>query len=145
LTTQTLAKHGRGAYLEGWKPNLMSRTRHPRKTQWSTALYLVLAALFGLRCSVAWAAIDLPSPPSFQSVRANLPPAQSRVVAVAAVKLAPARCESASGDPPAPSPRNLTTLRWSIPAAPASDPSAIRGISAPAPLPPARGPPRLPA
>ena len=116
----------------------MSRKSHPGKTHFGAAAYVALAVLFCLRCSVAWAAADLPSRASFESTHGG---ARSRAAALEAVRPAPARCEAVNDDPPAPSRDRPIFLSWPVQAAPPKDQSASRCISAPAPLPPVRGPP----
>lgn len=114
----------------------MSLKSHSGSRHFGSAAYLVLAVLFALRCSAAWAAADLPSHAAFEASRAP-----SRVAALAAVKLAPARCEVAKDDPPPPSADRMAILRWAIPTSPVVVPQAGLCTSVPAPLPPARGPP----
>ena len=72
----------------------MSRTRLLRKTRFGAAAYLVLAVLFALRCSVAWAAADVATAPA-EFTHASPLAAQSRILALAALRPAPARCEAA--------------------------------------------------
>ena len=114
----------------------MSSMSHSGNRHFGAAGHLVMAMLFALRCSAAWAAADLRSHAPFETSRAA-----SRVAALAAVKLAPVRCEAARDDPPPPSDDRMTLLRWGIPAAPVAALPFGLCTSVPAPLPPARGPP----
>jgi len=119
----------------------MFRTRLTSKKRFSPAAYMVLALLFALRCSVAWAAADIGPAGSAELARPNPAPLRTHAVSLAAVRPAPARCEAVNDDPPAPTSSRLVALRWSTPAAPLDHQPSRVLAGAPAPPPPARGPP----
>jgi hypothetical protein len=119
----------------------MFRTRPTGKKRVPPAAYLVLAVLFALRCSVAWAAADVSSAGPAELARAAPPPARTHAVTLAAVRPAPARCEAANDPPAPPSSSQLIALRWSTPAAIRRGQANRAMTGAPALPPPARGPP----
>jgi hypothetical protein len=118
----------------------MSRTRLLGRTRFGAAAYLALAVLFALRCSVAWAAADLPAAAA-ESAHASPLAANSHVAALAALKPPPGRCEATNDDPPPPCLVRTSLLRWSTPVAPPTRLPTSVATGAPAPPPPARGPP----
>ena len=119
----------------------MSRTRLPGKTRWRAAAYLVMAVLFALRCSAAWAGADLAPEPSLEAAHGGPLVPRSRVAALALVRPAPACCEASADDPPAPSAGRVVTLRWAAPATTATHAQIPVAVGALARPPPARGPP----
>lgn len=110
---------------------------HPIATpRFGPAVALVLAMLLALRCGVAWAGPEIGAG---RVSGAALGKAHAAVLTP--IRLAPARCEAIADDAPAPTACGGVSADWIRPTAMVAATPSLLAARAPAPPPPATGPP----
>ena len=115
----------------------MTRTRPMKRSPFAPAAYVLLAALLVLRCTSAWAGPLQPA----RTTGAGLA-GKAHFAAVAVFRPAATRCEAIGDDSPPPSSTCAGEAFWPAAATVGAAPRASEVLAgAPAPPPPARGPP----